>query len=198
MRKLPVIAALALPVAAFAQMSDVPTAPRDKTLYVGSEEMAAIAAGVPADPSGKPGAFSKRLFQDSTYSTSFIRLTAPDTPHAHGAWSEIFVVREGAGVVETGGTITGVTSSDSATHRGIFLNGNTPPPAQTDEQKKAAAAAAARRAAQGDKAGTDIVGGTRQAVKAGDIVLVPAGVAHRWVKVDQPIIYLDIKFPKAQ
>jgi hypothetical protein len=30
------------------------------------------------------------------------------------------------------------------------------------------------------------------------VILVPAGVAHRWVEVQQPVVYLDIKFPKAE
>jgi hypothetical protein len=30
------------------------------------------------------------------------------------------------------------------------------------------------------------------------VILVPAGVAHRWVQIDEPVVYLDIKFPKAE
>jgi hypothetical protein len=30
------------------------------------------------------------------------------------------------------------------------------------------------------------------------MVLIPAGVAHRWLKVDGSVLYLDIKFPKAR
>lgn len=168
-----------------------PKEPRDRSVYFSAEQMKAIADGVAPDKAtGGPGAFSKRLISVSTHSTSLIRLTKPDTPHAHGTWSEIFVVRAGQGILETGGTITGVTGHNSATHGDLFL----------DPQKSAAAAApaaAARNNNPGDLAGTGIEDGVRQAVKAGDIVLVPAGVAHRWVQIDQPVIYLDIKFPKA-
>jgi mannose-6-phosphate isomerase-like protein (cupin superfamily) len=144
-----------------------------------------------------PAGFSTRLFQDSTHSTAFIRLAKPDTPHAHGTWSEVFVVKEGSGILETQGTITGITGHNSATHGDVFTN------ADGSKRPQAAApqptpAQAARQAASGDLAGTDIEGGKRQAVKAGDVILIPAGVPHRWVQIDQPVVYLDIKFPKSE
>ena len=182
----------ALTVAA-ALSAATPQAPKNESLYVGDAQLRGIMAKIPpSQATGKPGSFSSRLFEASTYSMSFIRLSEPDTPHAHGAWSEVFVVREGSGVLETGGTITGVTSGDSATHRSMFVDtqGNplprTPPPATP------------RKATPGDLAGTSIDGGKKQAVKAGDVILVPAGVAHRWLEVEQPVVYLDIKFPKAE
>jgi mannose-6-phosphate isomerase-like protein (cupin superfamily) len=186
---LSLLAALGVVTAASAQApSNEP--PKDKGLYITLDQMEAIKAAIPTDKQGKPGSFSKRLFAASTFSTAFIRLNAPDTPHAHGIWSEVFVVREGSGELETGGTITGVTGNDSATHKDIFVD-------QTPGQKAAAKAGATRRAAEGDLAGTDIEGGHKQTVKAGDIILIPAGVAHRWSRVDQSVVYLDIKFPKA-
>ena len=170
-----------------------PQVPTNESLYIGDSQFQAILAKIPAaKDTGKPGSFSARMFSASTYSLSFIRLNEPDTPHVHGAWSEVFVVRAGAGVLETGGTVTGVTSHDSATHKSMFVDaqGNPQPPSQSS--------APPRKSAPGDLAGTGIDGGTTQAVKAGDVILIPAGVAHRWLKVDQPVIYLDIKFPKAQ
>ena len=44
--------------------------------------------------------------------------------------------------------------------------------------------------------GTAVAGGRTQVVHAGDVIMIPAGVPHHWTKVDQPIVYLDIKFPK--
>jgi mannose-6-phosphate isomerase-like protein (cupin superfamily) len=166
--------------------------PRTESAYVGTDQMQQIEQKAMKD--GKPAAFSTRLFQDTTHSTAFIRLVAPDTPHAHGTWSEVFVVREGSGVLETGGTITGVTGTDSATHRDMFIDQSGKPtaPAATP------APAAARRGAPGDLAGTGIDGGKQQVVKPGDVILIPAGVAHRWLKIDQPVVYLDIKFPKSE
>lgn len=164
-----------------------PKEPRDRSVWFSAEQMKAIADGVAPDKTtGGPAAFSKRLISVSTHSTSLIRLVKPDTPHAHGTWSEIFVVREGQGILETGGTITGVTGHNSATHGDMFLDPQKPvEPSKRPPPNPL------------DLAGTGIDGGVRQVVKAGDIVLVPAGVAHRWVQVDQPVVYLDIKFPKA-
>jgi mannose-6-phosphate isomerase-like protein (cupin superfamily) len=171
-------------------------APTNESMYISTEQLQGIMDRIPASKdTGKPGAFSSRIFSASTYSMSFIRLNEPDTPHAHGAWSEVFIVRAGAGVLETGGTITGVNSHNSATHQSLFVNaeGKALPP-----QPQPAASAAPRRETPGDLAGTGIDGGHKQAVKAGDVILVPAGVAHHWVQVDQPVVYLDIKFPKAE
>jgi len=41
-------------------------------------------------------------------------------------------------------------------------------------------------------------GGHQQQVGPGDVILIPAGVAHHWLKIDQPVVYLDTKFPKAE
>ena len=167
-----------------------PKPPANASMYVGDAELQSIMQK-------SPSAFSTRLWADKTYSTAFIRLDKPDQAHAHGTWSEVFVVKQGSGILETGGTITGVTGGSSAVHGAIF----------TDEQGKArpqatpvpeTPAAAARRAATGDLAGTGIEGGHQQQVKAGDVILIPAGVAHRWLKIDQPVVYLDTKFPKAE
>jgi mannose-6-phosphate isomerase-like protein (cupin superfamily) len=179
----------AAPAVAPAPRPEPPAEPRDKGVYITLEDMKAIADGVVDKTTGKPGAFSKRLINHSTHSTAFIRLTKPDTPHAHGTWSEVFVVREGSGVLETGGTITGVTGHNSGTHGDIFLN---PASRRTAEETQR------QPGAPGDLAGTDVEGGYRQHVKAGDIILVPAGVSHRWVQVDGSVTYLDIKFPKAR
>jgi mannose-6-phosphate isomerase-like protein (cupin superfamily) len=177
------LAALSTP--ALAQEGQ-PKEPRDKGVYITLEAMKAIADGVVDAATGKPKAFSKRLISHSTHSTAFIRMTKPEGPHAHGTWSELFVVREGSGVLETGGKITGITGYDSATHKDLFL-----------DPQKPATSAPPRKSAPGDLAGTDVEGGYRQHVKVGDIILIPAGVSHRWVEVDGAVTYLDIKFPKA-
>lgn len=184
-KALPCLALLALAAPAFAQQapSGPPKEPRDKGVYITLDQMKAIADGV-VEANGQPKAFSKRLINASTHSTAFIRMTKPEGPHAHGTWSELFVVREGSGILETGGMITGITGHDSATHKDLFLDPQTPQPAP-------------RKPAPGDLAGTDVEGGYRQHVKAGDIILIPAGVSHRWVGVDGFVTYLDIKFPKA-
>jgi len=175
--------------AAYGQTPNVPKTPTDESLYISRAQLEKIMQSVPPKD-GKPGGFSTRLFAASTFSNAFIRLSAPDQPHAHGIWSEVFIVKEGSGILETGGTITGDVTNDSATHKALFL--------RAPEPTAEAQAGAARRAAEGDKAGTDIEGGKKQKVGPGDIILIPAGVAHRWFQVDKPVVYLDIKFPKPQ
>jgi mannose-6-phosphate isomerase-like protein (cupin superfamily) len=171
----------------------VPQTPKNESLYIGAEQFQAISLKIPPREAGKPGSFSARMFSASTYNMSFIRLTEPDLPHAHGAWSEVYVMRAGAGVLETGGTVTGVTSNDSATHKSMFVDAQGNPLSRAPQS-----AATPRKPTPGDLAGTGIEGGKKQAVKAGDVILIPAGVAHRWLEIDQPVVYLDIKFPKAE
>src|SRR5580693_3210305 len=115
---------MAASIAALSQST--PPNPRTDSLYIGDEQLRDILKKA-------PGSFSTRLFADTTYSLAFIRLEKPDQPHAHGTWSEVFVVKEGSGVLETGGTITGVTGTNSATHQQMFVGADgkqvkTPPP----------------------------------------------------------------------
>jgi mannose-6-phosphate isomerase-like protein (cupin superfamily) len=167
--------------------------PTNDALYISDAQLQAVMAKIPpVKDAGKPGSFSLRQFSASTYSMSFIRLSDPDTPHVHGAWSEVYVMRAGEGVLETGGTVTGVTGNDSATHKSMFVD------SQGNALPSDSGSAAPRKTDPGDQAGTGIDGGKRQEVKAGDVILIPAGVPHRWLKVDEPVVYLDIKFPKAQ
>jgi mannose-6-phosphate isomerase-like protein (cupin superfamily) len=180
---------------ALAQVAPLYTAPRQSALHVSDATLQAVMQCV-ASPSGVPGPFSARLVADTTYSTTLIRLLKPDLPHAHGAWSEVYLIEKGSGVMQTGGTITGRLTGNSATHRSMFLNascwrrvlpgwvpGPTPAP---------------MRPAAGDKSGTAIAGGSQERVKPGDMVLIPAGVPHRWLQINGSVLYLDIKFPKAR
>jgi mannose-6-phosphate isomerase-like protein (cupin superfamily) len=183
-----------LATAGFAQNNPIEIPPVDKAMYFSEADLDAILATVPLDKADQSGSLSKRLFTASTFSTSFIRLTEPDRAKAHGAWSEMFVIKSGSGTVQTGGTITGEITSDSRAHSSIFLDPGAPT-AQSEAEAKAAAAA---RAAQGDKSGTEQVGGVIQHVSAGDVILIPAGVAHRWTQIDGQVVYLAIKFPKAK
>ena len=199
MRTLITFTVLAAGTAALAQAQNAPQpkTPRDQSMYVSDARLREIMQKSPA-------AFSSRLMNDSSFSTAFIRLDKPDTPHQHGTWSEIFVVKEGDAVLETNGTITGVTGTNSATHGAIFTDeqgkprAQGQPPAAPAQPAPEAPAAGRRGGAPGDLAGTGIDGGTRQHVTAGDVILVPAGVPHRWLQVDKPVVYLDIKFPPSK
>lgn len=190
MRKtLSVIAALSCAVA-FAQMPTSPKTPKDEDLLITSEQMDQILQSRVSKDTGEPAPFSTRLLDAGNSSTAFIRLTKPDKPHAHGKWSEVLVIRGGEATLETGGTMIGPFTSDSAVHRDLFTNSNQTPPATPP--------ATTNKAPSGDRAGTAIEGGRIEKLKAGDIVFIPAGVNHMWLAIDKPIVYLDIKFPKAE
>lgn len=182
-----------------AQTSGAPPAPRNQALHIAEQEQQAIMASIAPDPeTGGAGAFSRRLFEDTTFSTALIRLTLPDAAHSHGIWSEVFLIKQGSGVVETGGVITGDVTTDAATHGALFVDADGQRREPTEEELQAKAAAAARRAAQGDQAGSDIEGGIQHEVGPGDLVLIPAGVPHRWLRIGEPVVYLVVKFPKAE
>ena len=173
---------------AFAQNS-APKAPTDDSMYISETQMETILQK-------GPSAFSTRLFDGGSYSTAFIRLDAPDTPHAHGLWSEVLIIKEGSATLQTGGRIVGDVKAGSAVHQSIFTDADGNPRPQAQQANAPAAAAAPRRVPAGDIQGSAIEGGHKQEVKPGDIILIPAGVAHAFLRVDKSVVYLDIKFPK--
>jgi mannose-6-phosphate isomerase-like protein (cupin superfamily) len=169
---------------------------------------------------GKPANLSTQLF-GRVGNAAFIRIVAADTPHAHAGTSEIYVIQSGKASIETGGEMVGPFNGNSAVHQDAFVNadgsrrapGTGPGPgASAAPALRPAAADAAAAAGNGggqgggrgaagpggphDGSGTAVAGGRIQEVKAGDVILVPAGVPHHWVKVDEPVVYLDIKYPK--
>lgn len=161
---------------ALAQAPPRPKAPVDAVTIVDASQLQSILKQAPASKSGKAGEVSMQLFPSGA-SCSFIRLTDPDPPHVHPV-SEIYVMQSGSGTLETGGTMLGPFTSG-----GVHHLGDTP-------------AAATADAVGPDHGGSALQGGHSQVVRAGDVILVPAGVNHHWTKVDQPLVYLDIKFPK--
>jgi mannose-6-phosphate isomerase-like protein (cupin superfamily) len=183
-------------MAAFAQ-GNQPKTPQDDSSFFSKSQLDAIEQKT-------KGGFSTRLMNATTYSTAFIRLESPDSPHAHGVWSEIFVIKEGSATLHTSGTIVGDVKPGSAVHQQIFTDadGNSRPPQQTQQGRGQGRGQA--QAPPGvthplpDIQGSSIEGGHTQQVHAGDVVLVPAGVAHWFEKVETPVVYLDIKFPKAE
>jgi quercetin dioxygenase-like cupin family protein len=145
---------------------------------------------------GKPAGLSTRLFGTNTYSCAFIRISEPDQPHTHGTWSEVLVITQGTGTITTGGTMKGPWTAGSAVHTAIFTDasgnrtgGNGQPQGPEVHQGDPPPGV--------DAAGTAITDGNSWQVKPGDLVLIPAGTPHEWTKLDGPVVYLDIKFPKA-
>jgi mannose-6-phosphate isomerase-like protein (cupin superfamily) len=157
--------------------------PTDADTLVTAQQLQMILQRAPVSKdSGKPGEVSTQLFPGAA-SCSFIRLTEPDLPHVHPV-SEIYVVQAGSGTLETGGTMIGPFTNGGVHHQAA-ANGDQSPNAQ--------------RAAEvigPDHGGTALQGGSSKVVKAGDVILMPAGVNHHWTQVNQPLVYLDIKFPK--
>jgi hypothetical protein len=171
--------AVALSPAALAQTPQHPNVPTDADTLITAEQLQSILQDAPVSKeTGKPGEVSTQLF-GSVASCSFIRLLAPDLPHVHPV-SEIYVMNEGAATLETGGTMIGP-----------FINGGV-------HHQPAANGRQEAQTIGPDHGGTAILGGRTQEVKAGDVILIPAGVNHHWTRIKQPLVYLDIKFPKAE
>jgi mannose-6-phosphate isomerase-like protein (cupin superfamily) len=196
-----------------AQSQQRPAIPTDADTLVTAEEFQSILKNGPV-ADGKPGNLSTQLF-GRVGNAAFIRIVAPDTPHAHGGTSEIYVIQSGRASIETGGDMVGPFNGNSAVHQGAFVNADgsaRAPGTQAAGQPPmppagGAAPAGNNGGGQGGRAGagpggphdgsgTAVAGGRIQVVKAGDVILVPAGVPHHWVKVDEPVVYLDIKYPK--
>ena len=161
-----------------------PSVPPDAATVVTGDQLAEILRSAPASKeSGKPGDVSSQLF-GRVASCSFIRLEEPDLPHVHPV-SEIYVMQEGSATLETGGTLKGPFTNGGVHHQASATGDPSQPAAQSAE------------AIGPDHGGTAIEDGHTQPVKAGDVILIPAGVNHHWSKIDSPLVYLDIKFPKA-
>lgn len=184
MRRTAFVIPVLLGAMAFAQAPADPKAPTTEDRLITASQLETILKNVPAADTGKPGEVSSKLLDGGIFSVAFIRLNEPDKPHTHAQSSEVYVIREGSGTLETGGTMIGPFTSGGVHHQ-----------ASTNASQRPATAG---KAVMGDRAGTAIEGGRTQSVNAGDVVFIPAGVAHTWTKVDQPMVYFDIKFPKAE
>lgn len=174
------------------------------------DHLTAIEEAVPRGEDGEPKGFSRRLFQMPHYSDAFIRVVAPDRPHSHGKWSEVYFIVSGEAELETGGTIVDGIVGSSAVHRDMFLNAKRDDSAATDVANAASAEAgtaspetmpddaeqAPLPARKTGMTGSDIAGGHRRMVGAGDVILIPANTPHRWTRIVTPIVYHDVKFPQ--
>lgn len=167
---------------ALAQAPTGASTPTDQDTIVTAEQLQSLLADAPASKNtGAPGDLSTQLF-GKVASCSLIRLTEPDLPHVHPV-SEIYVMKEGSATLETGGIMIGPFTNGGVHHQG---GANAGEPQQSAQPTSP------------DHAGTKIEGGRMREVKAGDVILIPAGVNHHWTKINQPLVYLDIKFPKAE
>lgn len=159
--------------------------PTDLVLVPASHLESILQNAPPAKDSGKPGDVSSSVINAGNSTVSFIRLSEPDLPHVHPV-SEYYIMKAGSATLETGGTMIGPFTNGGVHHQAAAAGGQSPRPAATPEQIGP------------DHGGTALEGGHSQQVKAGDVLLIPAGLNHHWTKIDEPIVYLDIKFPKAE
>jgi mannose-6-phosphate isomerase-like protein (cupin superfamily) len=190
MRKTALFTAVFLTAVAFAQAPAPPKTPLDQDTLIPAEHMQDLLRNAPiSKETGKPGSLSSQLFGTSKFNTAFIRINEPDKPHAHAGTSEVLVIQGGAGSLETGGEMVGPYQASSDVHTAFFVNG----PRTTE-----ATQTAGEPGGPHNGAGTAITGGRTQKVKTGDVILIPAGVPHHWTAIDQPIVYLDVKFPKTE
>jgi len=146
---------------------------------------------------GKPAGLSTRLFGTNTYSCAFIRISEPDQPHTHGDWSEVLVVTQGTGTITTGGTMKGPWTAGSAVHQNLFTDANGNRTGGNAQQRQGPEVHDGDPPPGADASGKSIENGNAWKVKPGDLILIPAGTPHEWTQLDGPVVYLDIKFPKA-
>ncbi len=167
-----------------------PYTPLDQDTLIAAEHMQQLLKDAPiSKETGKPGSLSSQLFGASKFNTAFIRLNEPDKPHAHAGTSEVLLIQAGAGSLETGGEMVGPFLANSDVHTAFFVNG----PRTTEATQTGGEAGGPHNGA-----GTAITGGRTQKVKAGDVLFIPAGVPHHWTAIEQPIVYLDVKFPRTE
>lgn len=190
MRQTILITALLFSTAAFAQVPSPAKTPLDQDTLITAEQMQTLLQNAPiSKDTGKPGSLSAQLFGTTKFSCAFIRINEPDKPHAHGPTSEVLVIQSGTGTLETGGEMVGPFDANSDVHTAFFVNG---------PRSTSAPAPEAATAGPHNGSGTAVTGGRSQKVKTGDVILVPAGVPHHWTAIEQPVVYLDIKFPKTE
>ncbi|MEG3193047.1 MULTISPECIES: hypothetical protein [Novilysobacter] len=112
----------------------------------------------------------KLLGRGGDYRYMMIRRDRTSQIQAHGAWDEIIVVKEGAATMLYGGQFKGGRAAGSEERGG----------------------------GTGEMRGGEIIGGTNQPLGAGDLLIIPAGVAHQvHVEAGRSVTYLVIKVARA-
>jgi mannose-6-phosphate isomerase-like protein (cupin superfamily) len=141
-------------------------------VVVSSGEMKAAMKNAKPTPGAIPGTFDLTMRSvdagNSNVGVALVRRLTPETHDAilHEKVTEIYYITEGSGMLETGGTLTDPKPFGTAT--GLPEIG----PSQR---------------------GTGIQGGTSRHVGAGDVVVIPAGMPHRFTSIDGPVSYIDFR-----
>jgi mannose-6-phosphate isomerase-like protein (cupin superfamily) len=85
---------------AFAQTAGAPPAPKDKAMDLPQAMLEAVARDITAK-----GLITQRVLEGGTFSVNVRHISGSETALQHGRITEVWVVREGSGIVATGGTL---------------------------------------------------------------------------------------------
>jgi mannose-6-phosphate isomerase-like protein (cupin superfamily) len=98
--RLPLFLTILLCAPALAQTAGAPPAPTDKAVDFSQAEIEAAADILAAE-----GILTTRLLEGGVFSVNVRHIEAAETALQHGRITEVWVVREGEGLLVTGGTI---------------------------------------------------------------------------------------------
>ena len=159
----------AAPEVATAQKAAARARPRPAT-YVSAADIQANLNGAPnAATNPQPNI---RVVDAGGYNVAVGVIHRPQTPPGvaavHFKVSEIYHVMDGAGTLVTGGTM---------------VNAKMRPPDSTSVKLEDGPGAS----------GTSIQGGVSRRIKAGDVVIIPAGVPHWFSAIDGSITYVVMR-----
>jgi mannose-6-phosphate isomerase-like protein (cupin superfamily) len=85
---------------ALAQTAGAPRAPKDKAMDLPLASLEAVAKEITAK-----GLITQRVLEGGTFSVNVRHISGAETALQHGRITEVWVVREGSGIVATGGTL---------------------------------------------------------------------------------------------
>lgn len=101
MRKISLGLLLTLSAAiASAQTAGAPPAPKDKAVDLTAAQLEAVAREITAK-----GLITQRVLEGGVFSINVRHISGSETALQHGRITEVWVVREGSGIVATGGTL---------------------------------------------------------------------------------------------
>jgi mannose-6-phosphate isomerase-like protein (cupin superfamily) len=94
------VVVLACSAAASAQTANAPAAPKDRAMDMPLDLLEAVARDIVAK-----GQITQRVLEGGTFSVNVRHIAGSETALQHGRIAEVWVVREGTGIVATGGTL---------------------------------------------------------------------------------------------
>jgi mannose-6-phosphate isomerase-like protein (cupin superfamily) len=87
-------------VGAFAQTANAPKAPTDRAMDVKDTDLDTAVTELIASK-----LITKRMIEGGTFSVNVRHISGAETALSHGKITEVWVVRDGSGIVATGGTL---------------------------------------------------------------------------------------------